>query len=131
MSVKWGPSGKFIWLSTGQRVTCGIHEDGTVECWLWNSYEAGPKTSPDGTFIQIAASAVAGTCGIHVDGTAECWGGSGANQTQAPGGTFIHVAAGWDHYCGVREDGTVECWGGNDNGQSAAPAGLVVAMPPQ
>lgn len=63
-------------VEAGWSHTCGVHEDGSVECWGDDTY--GQATPPEGAFVELASS-VAGTqdspehhCGLRDDGLPEC-----------------------------------------------------------
>ena len=110
----------FLSVSAGVRHTCGVRDDGSVECWGQDYY--GQSTPPGGQFDSVSAGWYH-TCGVRDDGSVECWGSNGWGPSTPPGGQFSSVSAGEWHSCGVREDNTVECWGENDYGQSMPPGG--------
>lgn len=86
------PTGRFVAVAAGWGHSCGIHEDGSVECW---------------------------GAGITVDNceeTLEC------GQSVPPTGTFVQIACGTSNSCGIRDDGSLECWGSNTGGRSTPPA---------
>ncbi|GIW44313.1 MAG: hypothetical protein KatS3mg077_1595 [Candidatus Binatia bacterium] len=43
----------FAQVSAGERHTCGVKTDGTVQCWGWNN--SGQSSPPAGTFAQVSA----------------------------------------------------------------------------
>ena len=61
--------------------------------------------------------------GREASGPVQCWGGDSAGQSSPPGGSFVHVAAGYLHSCGVRQGGDLACWGSDGDGQASPPAG--------
>ena len=107
-------AGSFVSVSAGERHTCGVKADGSVECWGSNS--GGQATPSDGSFVSVSAGGHH-TCGLKTDGSIDCWGsntnfvGTFRGQAAPPDGTFVSVSAGFRHTCGVKTDGVVECWG--------------------
>ncbi|MYE67739.1 MAG: hypothetical protein F4236_06230, partial [Acidimicrobiia bacterium] len=57
---------------------------------------------------------------MRTNGSVECW-GRADERTDAPGGRFSTVTAGFGHSCGLRTDGTIECWGLGQSGEADAP----------
>ncbi|HEY6077820.1 MAG TPA: hypothetical protein VIW29_03415 [Polyangiaceae bacterium] len=86
------PAGEFVAVAAGLGHSCGIHENGTVECWG------------------------AGTTVENCEETLEC------GQAIAPTGTFVQVACGTSNSCGIKDDGSLECWGSNTGDRSTPPA---------
>ena len=124
-------AGTFVSVSAGERHTCGVKTDGSVECWGENS--SGQATPSNGSFISVTAGDHH-TCGLETDGSVDCW-GSNVNfvdkfrgQAAPPDGTFVSVSTGSRHTCGVKTDGFVECWGSNGLGQSSPPDGTFVSV---
>ena len=117
-------AGEFASVSAGVAHTCGVRNDGSVECWGLNEDDdgnvIGQATPPSGEFISVSAGG-AHTCGVRNDGSVECWGlnedakGNFVGQATPPLGEFASVSAGGYHTCGVRNDGSVECWGYNED----------------
>ena len=121
----------FISVGAGERHTCGVRGDGTVECWGDDEY--GQATPPDGTFASVSVG-YEHACGVRDDGTVECWGsnqrrdGLFVDQATPPDGTFASVSAGHEHTCGVRADGAVECWGSREHGLARPPEGAFASV---
>ena len=121
----------FISVGAGERYTCGVRDDGTVECWGDDRY--GQATPPGGTFASVSAG-YEHACGVRDDGSVECWGsnqrrdGLFVGQATPPEGTFLSVSAGHEYTCGVRDDGMVECWGSNEHGRARAPDGAFASV---
>ena len=100
-----------------------------------NEASARGVVLPDGTrsrrseqrFLAVEAGGDH-TCAVKLDGGLACWGRNGANQLEAPPGTFTHLSAGTDHTCAVRAEGSLACWGSNTYGRAEAPAGKFVAV---
>ena len=111
------PGGQFTAISSGLRHSCGLRNDGTVECWGDDQY--GPYVAPTGQFAAISAGA-AFSCGLRTTGAIECWGHQGLRRDPvpaddvrlvAPPGPFAALSAASDYVCGLRTDSTVSCWG--------------------
>ena len=96
----------FVEVSAGGFHSCGLRDNGTVECWGINDH--GQSSDPYGQFQSVSAGKEH-SCGVRVDGTVDCWGNHA--QSGSPEGVFVEVSAGKEHSCGVRPDGTVDCWG--------------------
>ena len=85
------PEGRFRALAAGLGHTCGLLEDGTVQCWgagtevdqCSNTLQCGQSTPPDDTFVQIAAG-TPNSCGIRQDGSLACWGSNTGNRSTPP-----------------------------------------------
>lgn len=87
-------------LDAGAYHTCGITEDGAMQCWGWNGYGQlgtgsmlGPQSCGDGAPCSTLPVAVSG------------------------GLTFTAVAAGGWHTCGLASGGVPYCWGDNQYGE--------------
>jgi hypothetical protein len=102
------PDEKYLQLSLGQTVGCGILANRHLRCW-------GATITPDNTtFMQV----VVGNdyvCGLTTAGTAICWGfGSSPaayGEISAPDEQFVQLTGGYYHVCGLRADGVPKCWG--------------------
>lgn len=101
---------RFLWISSGDRYTCGLREDGTVTCW-----GEGALVAPvDEKFTSLSVGS-SHTCGIRHDGSPVCWGSgyetavaSARHSTYQAVRTYtsIAVSSGRGHVCGLRQDGT-------------------------
>jgi hypothetical protein len=111
-------------LSAGDYHSCGVHADGSIECWGANwAGELWPTVA--GPFQKVSAGYMY-TCGLLFDGDVVCWGDT--YYGQAPSfvpGPFISLSTANDHACAVTESGDVECWG-SLNG--APPPGTYVEV---
>ena len=126
-------------LAAGMDHTCGIRDDGTVQCW--GADHDGEATPPGGTFVRLSAG-MNHTCGIRTDGEVECWGAGKTIDKHEDGwcgrpecgqslplpGRFIEISAGDQVTCGLRPDFTIECWGSSLYGETEAPCGQFVQM---
>ena len=107
-------SNNSITISAGYQHTCGIKEDGTVECWGRDDNDQ--SSPPPGARFRSVSAGSQHTCGIKEDSTVECWGSNMDGLLFPPPNVrFRSVSAGASHTCGVIEDGTVECWGLGSN----------------
>lgn len=89
-------------------VSCGLHPEGTVECWGLDVSLVGPG----GAFAAITGGIGYG-CGLRLSGRVDCWGESNLyGKMDAPEGVFTAVSASESRTCGLRPDGSAECWGG-------------------
>lgn len=130
-------------ISTSDRYSCAVKNDGTGWCWgLGNWGQIGNGTQTESNLIpkpvstvtnfkQINAGIHGHSCGVTTDKKIYCWGwgdygslGNGSNtayQTTPVQVTGItdaqEVSAGYYHSCAVRSNGTIACWGGGDDGQ--------------
>jgi len=125
-------NGTFSQVSVAPFHFCGLHTDGSVECWkgpqkplINNVPDYGQTTPPDGFFVQVSAGRWH-TCALRPDLSVTCWGNNRYHQTVVPNETFSQISAakfGW-HTCGIKTaDQTVVCWGLNDHGQATPPPG--------
>ena len=124
------PSGRYSQISIGAGHSCGLHVDGTVECWGDNLYgeidipepvlAAIAGDAPAEPFVPYVDVSVSGShgCGLRADGRIRCWGSNSHGQLDAPGEIFMSVAAGPGYTCGTWIDGTPRCWGRNDDQQA-------------
>lgn len=135
----------FLEVSTGNRHTCGVVNNGSVKCWglnsngqLGNGAETGPNIVP-GAVIGITSPAIAvalgayHSCVLGENGGVQCWGSNGAGQlgdeTRSAGLDYatpgiatnltgaIAISAGAGHTCAALAAGGVRCWGSNTSGQ--------------
>ena len=119
----------------GIRPGPAVERIGSFEERVSNEASARGVVLPDGTrsrrseqrFLAVEAGGDH-TCAVKLDGGLACWGRNGANQLEAPPGTFTHLSAGTDHTCAVRAEGSLACWGSNTYGRAEAPAGKFVAV---
>lgn len=127
-------------LAGGASQTCALAENGTVQCWGYNSTgRLGNGTTTDSTSpvavtgITTAVQIAAGndhSCAVLANGTVQCWGnnlsgelGNGTNSNSAEPVTVqgisqaTWVATGRFHSCAALVSGTVQCWGRNYEGE--------------
>lgn len=110
------PEGRFISVSVGLWLDCGVRVDNSAECW-----GLGPATSdelkpPHGKYTSVSVGDFH-ACGIRIDQTVVCWGsnegfdGDFLGQATPPDGPFEVIDAEAFHTCGFRPDGEIRCWG--------------------
>ena len=142
-NVATAPPGRFVAIDSGEQRTCGLRDDGDVECWSPEFHEAGAEvlfdyskerwdgrwkryfaTShlPAGIFVSIGVGG-RHACGLRNDGNVACWGDDLQEQATEPADTLGSLAAGGWHTCGIRTDGGITCWGDDSHSQTSAPAG--------
>ncbi len=114
------PSTSFTSVAVKYEHACGIHSDGTAECWGNN--DNGQGNAPEGQFTAITVG-TRHSCGIRTGGTIACWGDNDDGKTDAPEGQFTTITAGYNYTCGIRTSGTIACWGDDYYGQTDAPEG--------
>jgi alpha-tubulin suppressor-like RCC1 family protein len=127
--IDTGDRGSEAWkqLAAGGLHTCGLRDNGIVECWGKN--DKNQSTPPaDARFEQITAGD-SHSCGLQADpnaGLPLCWGDNFNGAVgDAPPVAFKKLVAGGFHNCGLQLDGTALCWGQNDDGQCNVVAGEV------
>lgn len=96
---------------------CGLHPDGTLECW-GDTSRLPPV--PEGPFTRIAAAAYE-LCGITPEHELQCT--ASEHFGEPPPGSFKEVALGAFHGCGILTNDELQCWGDSLFGQATAPEG--------
>jgi len=151
------PTAKF--LSAGSSATCGLSQDGLVECWGAN-YEGNLGIGDSPSTYQLTPAPVTlpalakqiftnnfglTSCAIVQGADVYCWGANESGQlgigtltsTSAPtsavplGRNAISLAVGNSFTCALLRNGQVKCWG-SDTGNNSGPAsqpGNPVALP--
>jgi len=132
-------------ISTGERYTCAILDDGTVSCWGQNQYgQLGDGTSTQratptqtsslgtGRTADALSSGSYHACAILDDGLVSCWGRGGNGQLGNGGllnslsptltsslgvGRTAVTISGNIQTCAILDNGNASCWGYNSNGQ--------------
>ena len=127
-------------VSAGRNHTCGLHEDGSPECWGCEEddceHQHGqstefPTEDDEGAPLVFAAIEAGGrhTCGLIDDGgrldrgfLPVCWGSDNYRQvTDTPAYRFLELYAGDEFTCGHKPDGLLYRWGRNLEGQCDLP----------
>ena len=67
------PDGRFISISADDEHTCGVRDDGKLECWGW--YPFLQNIPESGNFVQVVSTGSI-ACALSLDGSVECWGAS-------------------------------------------------------
>lgn len=107
----------FVALGTGAVHSCGIRDDGSLQCW--GGGEDGQLDVPEGLFTDLAVGH-AHACALDLDGGVQCWGRNTDGQTDLSG-EFIALSLGAEHSCGLDASGIATCVGRNDRGQTDVP----------
>ena len=137
-----GAPSPFIAVSAGGDTTCGVRENGALECWGFTSGE--PIDTPEGNYTAASAGR-RHTCAIRDTGEIACWGDYPRyvylpHERAAPEGSFIAVSVGDLHTCAIAETftgtntaantGEIECWGARaKRAQLYDAPGSIVAWP--
>ena len=113
------PPEGYTQISAGKLHTCGVQQDGTVDCWGANG--RGQSTPPEGEFLQVSAGG-GHSCGVKADSTVVCW-GSAAVPSPPSSQKFAQVSTGDAHACGItvpgeNESSRVACWGAPGAGRT-------------
>jgi hypothetical protein len=107
------PPGRYVALTAGPRVSCGLTDEGTIQCWgVDNQYGiASPPAGND--FVAIDGSGV--QCGLRKSGEVSCWGGSISGLGRMP---LMEPATQFEvttrATCAILADGRARCEGDND-----------------
>ncbi len=126
LEVSRGSQGSFVSVSAGLGYSCGLREQGGVECWEWSggslpeqwwglewaywSDDPVEVTPPAGVFTMVSAG-WGNACGLRRSGELECWGPNRSEVVSPPAGVFKEVSVGLEHACATRLDSSVTCWG--------------------
>ena len=94
------PDRIFKHITSGVNYTCGLLEEGTVECW--GLIEEGPESE----FAQIDAG-TSSVCGSKSNNTVECWGENSVEHTFD--NNIVQVTVGFRFFCTLTINGQVEC----------------------
>ena len=134
VGIRVGTRLKFLSVSAGSIVSCGLKEDRMVQCYGVPAL-SNLANSPQGDFSRAKFLSVSTggqhSCGVKMDNAVVCWGDTSNNRSQpssSPQGAaentkFLAVSAGQDHSCAVKIDGTLACWG--YNGDPEHPDGRI------
>ena len=121
------PEGRFMSVSVGLWLDCGIKVDNSAECWGIGPVISDELNPPEGKYTSVSVGDDH-ACGIRIDQTVVCWGsnqgfdGDFLGQATPPDGPFEVINAGGYHTCGFRPDGEIRCWGGIVGGQEGNSA---------
>lgn len=123
-------SGPWVSVSAGYDGSCGIHEDGCIECWT--AIDTGPPVHevndtgyhgrtgelvpPDGSYsaVDLGRCNGWGTHGCAIrqsDGGIECWGSDAWRAASPPPGPWSALGIDEDNSCALGPDGGIACWG--------------------
>ncbi len=116
---------RFLSVSAGYDLSCGLLEGGSVRCWGRNEY--GQATPPEGRFLSVSAGA-RHSCGLLDSGSVICWGYDEEGRATPPTGQFKSINAGRDHSCGLLVSVSVRCWGDDYEGRATPPDGIFLSV---
>ena len=143
-----------VQIGAGEKHTCALLEDGSVQCWGWNDNgqlgdgTTTDRSSPvevDGLTDAVAiAVGLRHSCAMTGDGSVWCWGraayfaighGSRYNDALTPGlvedlPEVSALAAGGHHTCALTAEGVVWCWGSNGQGQCGSGGNNTIEFSP-
>lgn len=68
--VDWGPSGRFVSVTSSEDVFCGVRVDGEADCWGWIAEDS--LDIPEGPFVSVSVGWWH-ACGLREDATLACW----------------------------------------------------------
>ena len=111
---------RFVSVSVGGGIACGLRDDGYVVCWGRDGLD--DRSPEQGGFTAISIGGA--HCGLRGDGEAVCW---GRFDPKPPGDKhFRAISAGNPsnppgHVCALQHDDLAVCWGANYQGQASPP----------
>ncbi len=139
-------STRFLSISVGFFVVCGVSVERDAYCWGSGSFGrlGGGQTADEhvptpslvsnGFKYQTLSVGAQHTCGVTINDQAFCWGlntygklgddigPSSSEPISVSGGhRFVQTGAGGNHTCGLSSLGEVYCWGLNAIGQLGVP----------
>lgn len=123
-------SGPWEAVAAGSFGSCGIHQDGCVECWTavdtgppnpgindtgWGN-RTGALVPPNGSYSTIAMMHYSGwewrTCAIRTkDAGIDCWGSDAWGAASPPSGMWVGLSLDEKDSCALGTDGRLACWG--------------------
>lgn len=123
-------SGPWATVSAGAKGSCGVHEDGCIECWTAIDTGApsphidetgyagltGYRVPPDGVYsaVELGRCNDYGThsCAIRQsDGGIDCWGSDAWRRASPPAGEWLALSLEEYDSCALGLDGRIACWG--------------------
>jgi alpha-tubulin suppressor-like RCC1 family protein len=128
-----GSASNWVVVDLGQNDGCGVHADGTLDCWgMWNDTPIVLEPTPVGTetdWVSVNTDVFV-RCALHRDGHLACWGRNvegqlGTGDTTdvasplpiAADRTFQAASVGRFATCALDTAGGVLCTGENSSGQ--------------
>jgi hypothetical protein len=141
LGMPYGPASGSRYISVialygSDETSCGIREDGALECWnrdgeMAGSFWDGAPVPPDASFTTFAATSNI-FCGLDDEGALGCWGWLCWDIAQSPiewreafpagyfdgaaplSGPMSAVAVGSCQMCAISGDQTIQCWPDKD-----------------
>ncbi len=104
-----GDGTRMVSISVADERSCGVWDDGTIDCWGNDSW--GSSTLPSGLLLREISVGDYHACGIAVDGATHCWGELEGRPVLAPSAPLRSVRAEGKQQCGLTMPGSIICWG--------------------
>jgi Regulator of chromosome condensation (RCC1) repeat len=120
-----GVSNRELWagdyraVATSDSATCGVHDDGSLNCLGYTA----PPSSPD-SFVDVS-TLERSIAARRADGTVATWYNGIRTNSLPRTEHFRKIAIGDRFSCGIRDSGELACWGANAPGTALAGAGIL------
>ncbi len=113
------PPGPWTMVSQGEGQACGLHTDGSVECW---GNGVGGAIPPSGPFVEVR-SIDQGACARTDAGAITCWGYNYQGNVASPAGTWASFIFPNSYLCMLDGAGSITCTGLAVVSAAAIPSG--------
>ena len=113
------PEGTWQTINQGSGQSCGLHLDGSVECWGNGSEDYTP---PTGSFVDVRAIEGA-ACAMDESGVITCWGHDYQGNVVSPSGTWESFILPNSYLCMLGEGGSISCAGYGEVANGDVPTG--------
>lgn len=113
------PDGTWTMVSQGGGQACGLHADGSVECWGNGVSGAIPPTGP---FVEVQSLDM-GACARDAQGSITCWGYDYQGNVHAPTGSWASFIFPSSYLCMLDTAGKITCSGFAIVAESSIPSG--------
>ena len=107
------PPGRYVAVTAGVDVSCGLTDEGTIQCWGVDT-DGGAARPPEGDDF-IAIDGARALCGLRASGELSCWGDFGFDYRPEPVtevATQVEVIP--SARCALLGDGQARCDGDGD-----------------
>lgn len=104
-----GVANQFKFVSVSESNGCGVHQNGKIYCWGWNS--SGQLGNGTSGWVTSSLSPIEIDMSAHPEGN-----------------DFVSVAAGF-HTCGIHANGKLFCWGENGAGELGIGSNIDTFLP--
>lgn len=114
--------GDWLSVSAGADFACGIHLDGSLECWGDNSY--GQSSPPSGIFMNFACAGYS-ACAIKYNSEIICWGHTNfwSDIPIIDNEELIFLRGGTSNFIAIDGGSELSWWGGDDLYHQSPPEG--------